>query len=753
MPMSLPDPKSRVDFGIITIRDDEFQAVLRRLPEKTEHVGKRQRYFIGQVMTHSADNYRVAVVRCIEQGTGEAQHVANALVEDLSPQWLIVVGIAGGLPTPEFTLGDVIVSTRIYDLNLEAVLREHRTYGVAGGPLVQEAANVVACLPGKDTLHSGWNSSQSLKTKRPSPPTPTRGLYGDPAWKSKVKESLNLNKKRRLPRFTTGAIASSDRLIKDDQIASDWLEFIRPMLAIEMESAGIYRLAHSRQIPFIAIRGISDIVGLKREPAWTNYACNTAAAFTFAFLETRPIEPLSALRDSHGVRKEGEALPPTKPTHPPTPHFQTKESEQLHNQIQKASKAKQRLQVAGVSTEEVDREIHRLRSRYREGGQLREGDRLGERYLLIRRIDMGGFATVWEAFDEQQQAVVAIKVLHSPLAHDPVKLERFFRGARIMADLSHDSIVRVLQPCTEDGGYYFFVMEYIPGGNLKKAVMEKRLQGTDAIIPIILRVGDALAHAHARSLVHRDVKPANILLDGAGAPRLTDFDLVGGADVAGGTRTNSVVGTPLFAAPELMDRPQDAGPSADVYSLGMTALFGLYGKEFTFNDKFGLARIISRLDCNSAVKAVLKKSIATAVNARFPNAAAFCDALKKAYELPLLPSVPTEPVAPTLHLGKKITGLPKRRYGVPRPTRHKLLKAMAEFDHKMRGLPNWANWEHRSRQRYAIEHEGRHYPVKVTLSLASGRPTWSFSGGDDANEVVRKQGFVVVDMKSKEPIR
>jgi len=95
-----------------------------------------------------------------------------------------------------------------------------------------------------------------------------------------------------------GPIASSDRLIKDAEILQVWLKFARQVQAVEMESAGVYRATHGRLIPFLAIRGISDVVGFKRHPDWTEYACHAAAAFLLAFLKAflraRAIEPRAA---------------------------------------------------------------------------------------------------------------------------------------------------------------------------------------------------------------------------------------------------------------------------------------------------------------------------------------------------------------------------------------------------------------------------------------------------------------------------
>ncbi len=148
-----------------------------------------------------------------------------------------------------------------------------------------------------------------------------------------------------------------------------------------------------------------------------------------------------------------------------------------------------------------------------------------------------------------------------------------------MAQLKHENIVGILNQYCEDDGHYFFVMDLLQGGDFRTAVLEKRLR-PEEVIKIIMAVAGALAFAHAKGFVHRDVKPANILLTQSGEPKLSDFDLVGGMDTTGGTRTGAL-GTVVYTAPELTDRPQEADAMCDVYSLAMTMIFGLRGSEIT----------------------------------------------------------------------------------------------------------------------------------------------------------------------------
>jgi predicted ATPase/nucleoside phosphorylase/SpoVK/Ycf46/Vps4 family AAA+-type ATPase len=303
--MSMPP----VDFGILTIREDELEAVLDRFTDKLETVKGRRHYNLRRVELQGGDAYTVAVLRCIEQGNGEAQAAARDLLEDLDPQWLLVVGIAGGVPAYEFTLGDVVVSTRVLDFSVEALLKDAaREYALAGGPIARDAATLVANLPAMREELAGWNAPDAIGMERPPVVLDPARFYGDEAWKADVLAKLTHQFKDKPPRpplVTAGAIASSDRLVKDAELLAVWRKLARQTLAVEMESAGVYRATQSRGTPFLAIRGLSDVVGYQRDPAWTSYACRTAAAFAYGLLKARPIEPR--------VRKVSTAAPAPLP--------------------------------------------------------------------------------------------------------------------------------------------------------------------------------------------------------------------------------------------------------------------------------------------------------------------------------------------------------------------------------------------------------------------------------------------------------
>jgi hypothetical protein len=294
---------------------------------------------------------------------------------------------------------------------------------------------------------------------------------------------------------------------------------------------------------------------------------------------------------------------------------------------------KEELTIARADTQAVEQEILGLRREMREGGRLHAGDILDDRFKLVEPLGRGGFATVWKAYDRREEGLVAVKVLHGQFSEDRTRLDRFFRGARKMADLQHPGIVRVLEKRLDDGGYHFFVMEYVPGGDLRQAVLEKRL-APEWVVPLLCEVAAALGFAHQRGIVHRDVKPANILLDAEGRPKLTDFDLVRAFDTTGGTLGGGMLGTFLYTAPEAMSNPQEAGVATDVYSLAMTAAFCLFRAELPMEVLRDTKKFLRRVPCAAGVRAALQKGAAWKPEGRFGSVAELARALEEGRTAP-----------------------------------------------------------------------------------------------------------------------
>ena len=194
------------------------------------------------------------------------------------------------------------------------------------------------------------------------------------------------------------------------------------------------------------------------------------------------------------------------------------------------------------------------------------GELVAGRYELEELVGTGGMSSVYRAHDRLLERKVALKVLHDVHGRDADTIERFRREARSVAQLSNPSIVTVIDR-GEDGGRQYIVFEYVDGENLKQVVQREGALPVRRALQLAVEVGRALAFAHANGLVHRDVKPQNVLIDREGRPKVTDFGIARSLDVDGVTRTGTVLGTSNYIAPEQASG-QQVNALTDVYSLG-----------------------------------------------------------------------------------------------------------------------------------------------------------------------------------------
>lgn len=198
---------------------------------------------------------------------------------------------------------------------------------------------------------------------------------------------------------------------------------------------------------------------------------------------------------------------------------------------------------------------------------------LAGRYALQNEIAAGGVGRVHRAEDRLLHRQVAVKVLRSEVAASPSALQRFRREARAAAALQHPNIAAVLD-FGEDDGVPFLVMEYVPGLTLAQRLAGGPLTPAEAMA-VARGIADGLAHAHARGVVHRDVKPANVLLAPDGTPKVTDFGIARVVDDP--TTTGPLMGTPCYLAPE-QALGGAVGPASDLYSLGAVLYEMLSGR-------------------------------------------------------------------------------------------------------------------------------------------------------------------------------
>ena len=202
---------------------------------------------------------------------------------------------------------------------------------------------------------------------------------------------------------------------------------------------------------------------------------------------------------------------------------------------------------------------------------------LGDRYTLLEVLGDGGMARVHLARDNVLERDVALKILRDAYAHDEGFVERFRREAKNAASLNHSSIVQVYDQGRAEDGTYFMAMEYVPGGTLKERLVREGPLDPREAAGIASRVAEALETAHARGIVHRDIKPQNVLLTASGDAKVADFGIARAASSKTMTETNLILGTASYMSPEQV-RGERAGPASDLYSLGVVLYEMLTGE-------------------------------------------------------------------------------------------------------------------------------------------------------------------------------
>jgi serine/threonine-protein kinase len=270
------------------------------------------------------------------------------------------------------------------------------------------------------------------------------------------------------------------------------------------------------------------------------------------------------------------------------------------------------------------------------------GTVLSGRYRLEAKLGSGGMSTVYLASDETLDRPVAVKVMHREMSEQEDQLQRFRQEARAVAKLSHPNVVSVID-AGEDGGYPYIVFEYVKGETLKQRIARVGALDIQDAIAYAIEVARGLSVAHARNMVHRDIKPQNVLIDEEGRAKLTDFGISRQLEQDGVTATGRVLGTTDYVAPEqAMGRGVD--PRSDIYSLGVVLYEMLVGQvPFHADSQVGVAmKHVNeelpdvqrrRPEASAAVALVVERATAKDPADRYRSIAEMIDDLETALEV------------------------------------------------------------------------------------------------------------------------
>ncbi|MCX7935120.1 MAG: protein kinase, partial [Planctomycetota bacterium] len=278
------------------------------------------------------------------------------------------------------------------------------------------------------------------------------------------------------------------------------------------------------------------------------------------------------------------------------------------------------------------------------GGDFAPGQMVGK-YRIIKKIGAGGMGEVYQAEQTNLKRVVAIKTLAAAYAADAAFLARFVREARLAAALQHPHVIQIIDVDQDPAsGKHYLVMEYAGGGTLRQRLERKGRLAENEALDIAIAIAEALVAAAERRIVHRDIKPDNIMFTESGMPKLADLGLAKEIDQehsASLTSSRLTLGTPAYMPPEQIDDSKNVDARADIYSLGATLYHALVG-EPPYPSATAVAAMRSALsapvpdprqkrpEISLATAAAIQRCLAKDPNARFASAAELLSALQAA---------------------------------------------------------------------------------------------------------------------------
>ncbi len=277
-----------------------------------------------------------------------------------------------------------------------------------------------------------------------------------------------------------------------------------------------------------------------------------------------------------------------------------------------------------------------------------------KRYRVIEKIGGGGMADVYRAEDLELRRIVALKILHKQFATDEGFLERFRREARAAAKLNHPNIVSIYDVGQEDG-VYFIVMEYVKGVTLKKLIQKDAPLSTEKVVHIGMQIAKAMEFAHQHEIIHRDIKPQNVIITDTGEIKVTDFGIARAGSTSTMTRTGAILGTAHYISPE-QAQGSVIDPTTDIYSLGVV-IYEMATGELPFRGENPVAVALKHINDTplppravfaavpESLEAVILKAMAKNPADRYRSAEALRDDLKRVIEGLPVKIMGTVPVA------------------------------------------------------------------------------------------------------------
>lgn len=264
------------------------------------------------------------------------------------------------------------------------------------------------------------------------------------------------------------------------------------------------------------------------------------------------------------------------------------------------------------------------------------GRTLNNSYRVLEFVGTGGFADVYQGRDLRTNTVVAIKILHDQFTRDPAIVDRFLREARLAQQLVDDHIVRI-HDSGDEGGIYYIVVEYVQGHTLANLIQSKGPMPIPEAVEYIRQVLQALMLAHRADIVHRDIKPQNLMVTTSGLIKVMDFGIAKDLSATGGTVTTMYLGTPRYMSPEQASGAP-ASPRSDLYAVAITLYELLRGQPpFTAETPWQIMNLQMtadpppiaqfRADVPRTIVQVLNKGLQKDPNRRFQSAEEMLDGL------------------------------------------------------------------------------------------------------------------------------